>query len=49
MTLRFLRPQFLLALFCMSLALTTTLQAQKDAGAIVGLVRDGLRCEGHGD
>ena len=39
MTLRFLRPQFLLALFCMSLALTTTLQAQKDAGAIVGLVR----------
>ena len=40
MTLRFLRPQFLLALFCMSLALTTTLQAQKDAGAIVGLVRD---------
>jgi hypothetical protein len=40
MTLRFLPLQFLLTLFCVSLALTTTVEAQKDAGAIVGLVRD---------
>jgi hypothetical protein len=29
-----------MAAFCVSLVLTTTVQAQKDAGAIVGLVRD---------
>jgi hypothetical protein len=46
MPIRFLRPQTLSALFSsvflasMFLALPTPLWAQKDAGAIVGLVRD---------